>query len=167
MNYTAEINEAKRTVTVRLSDGSIGIARCNPTDKWDTHTGIELALERAKNTAKSKPMTVMELIKALEKALPEGDMVIVGNGKQMTETQKAWVRSLVGCECRKVNDEELDDAYNKGKQEGYRDGYEDGYEKGFNTGYDNAADCCEECHSDTEAEKLREVIRKMFDLLSD
>ena len=167
MNYTAQINEAKRTVTVRLSDGSIGIARCNPTDKWDTHTGIELALERAKNATKSKPQTVIELVKALEKALPEGEMVVVGNGKQMNEAQKAWLRSLVGCECRKVNDEELEAAYNEGMHAGYRDGYEEGYDKGFNTGYDNAADCCEECHSDTDAERLREVIRKVFDLLSD
>lgn len=113
MNYTAQINEAKRTVTVRLADGSIGIARCNPTDKWDTHTGIELALERAKNAAKSKPMTAMELVKALEKALPEGEMVVVGNGKQMTTEQKKWLHSLAGdvCDCDCERDCDCDCEY--------------------------------------------------------
>ena len=113
MNYTAQINEAKRTVTVKLSDGSIGIARCNPTDKWDTHTGIELALERAKNATKSKPMTVMELVKALEKALPEGEMVVVGNGKEMTTEQKKWLHSLAGdvCDCERDCERDCDCEY--------------------------------------------------------
>ena len=38
---------------------------------------------------------VMELIKALEEALPEGEIVVVGNGDHLTEAHKKWLRSLI------------------------------------------------------------------------
>ena len=41
---------------------------------------------------------VMELIKALEEALPEGEVVLVGSAKSegLTEANKEWLASLIG-----------------------------------------------------------------------
>ena len=152
MKYTVSINEKSRSVTVTLADGTKGVARCCPTDKFDINTGIELALERAKVSAKAKAekptpmatkMTVTMLVRELEKTLPEGQMVLVGNGKEMTENQKNWLRSLVGgcsCECgchdnedgKWYSDDEIDDIKADAHEEGQYDGYEDGYEAGYN-----------------------------------
>lgn len=134
MKYTVTINEKTRSVTVTLPDGSKGVARCCPTDRFDLTVGTELALERARVASKAKtatPKSVMELVRELEKALPEGHMVVVGNGKEMTAEQKKWLATLAGvstkpsCSCH-----EGDCDYD----EGYSDGYEDGYA-------DAAADC--------------------------
>ena len=142
MKYTVSINEAKRSITVILADGTKGMARCCPTDRFDINTGIELALERAKvakatatkkneNKMKNPTPSVMELVKALEKALPVGQMVIVGNGKELTDNQKAWLRSLAGgcdCKCHEVDEDEIFDR-------AYKEGYDDGYaeaEKDYN-----------------------------------
>lgn len=153
MKYTVSINEKSRSVTVTLADGSKGVARCCPTDKFDINTGIELALERAKVSAKAKAekptptatnMTVTMLVKELEKALPVGQMVIVGSGEKMTENQKNWLRSLVGgcsCECgchdnedgKWYSDDEIDDIKGGAYEDGHYDGYDDGYEEGYDT----------------------------------
>jgi flagellar biosynthesis/type III secretory pathway protein FliH len=169
MKYTVNIDAEKRTVTVNYK-GSIGVAKCCPTDTFDLTTGVELALERARvahknaNTKATKP-TVMELVLALEKALPKGEMVVVGNGKEMTKAQKAWLRSLVGgCQCRKVDVDAIEQkAYDEGYNDGYADaemecneeeeeiydrGYSDGeasaYERGraegYSEGYEDAKD---------------------------
>lgn len=150
MKYTVSINETKRSITVTLADGTKGVARCNPSDRFDINTGIELALERAKvakanaeakkNTTKSGD--VMELVKALEKALPVGQMVIVGNGKELTAKQKAWLRSLAGgcdCKCHEVDEDEI---YDRGYDEGYADGYADAEAE-----YEG----CDECEEYSEA----------------
>ena len=143
MKYTVSINEKNRIVTVNL-DGYIGEAKCCPTDNFNLSTGIELALARAKvakknaKVAPTKPMGVMELVKALEKALPKGQMVVVGNGDELTDTQKKWLADLAGvkpCECKCHDEEvfekwELDEAYDRGCKDGYDDGYSDGYESG-------------------------------------
>lgn len=147
MNYTVSINEKKRTITVTLADGTKGMAQCCPTDKFDINTGIELALERAKVASKAKVTaktvatstkpSVVELVKALEKALPKGQVVVVGNGDKLTEEQKKWLASLAG-----VSDEGKCDCYDKGYDEGYADGYDEGYDKGYDEGYDAAeAEC--------------------------
>lgn len=150
MKYNVSINEEKQTITVTLADGTQGVAKCCPTDKFDIGTGVELALERAKNTqaARSKPspssspMSVMELIKALEKALPNGEMVIVGNGDCMTKGHKEWLHSLTDCkcscdccgDCEKVYSEEechdaVADAYDRGHSDGYEKGYAEATEE--------------------------------------
>lgn len=101
MKYTVSIDAEKRTVTVNYK-GSIGVAKCCPTDTFDLTTGVELALERARvahknaNVKATKP-TVMELVHALEQALPKGEMVVVGNGKGLTSAQKRWLHSLTDC----------------------------------------------------------------------
>lgn len=43
---------------------------------------------------------VLSLIRALEQALPEGDVVLVGSAKSkgLTEANKAWLASLIGVE---------------------------------------------------------------------
>lgn len=134
MKYTVSINEKNRTITVERN-GYKGVAKCCPTDRFDLQTGIELALERAKvaeaNAKKSapcnKPMGVMELVKALEQALPKGRMVVVGNGEEMTAEQKKWLAALAGvsakCHCPCCDEDEDDDAYESGYDDGYADGY--------------------------------------------
>lgn len=130
MKYNVSINEAKRSITVTLADGTKGVARCCPTDRFDINTGIELALERAKVAQRVaqtpvKTPSVMELVKALEKALPSGQMVLVGNGKELTDNQKKWLASIAGvstkCNCPCCDCDEDD------YENGYDDGYEDGY----------------------------------------
>lgn len=153
MKYTVNIDAEKRTVTVNYK-GSIGVAKCCPTDTFDLTTGVELALERARvahknaNTKATQP-TVMELVRALEKALPKGEMVVVGNGKEMTEAQKAWLRSLVGgCQCHEVDEDAISqEAYDDGYNDGYRDAqyeYEEAadeaYERGYREGHDEGVD---------------------------
>lgn len=131
MKYTVSVNEKKRTVTVDLG-GYKGVARCCPTDTFNLTVGVELALERARvakreaEAPKVNTNSVMELVKALEKALPVGQMVVVGNGNKMTEAHKAWLRSLIGgcsCSCCDCEDEDEDDRYDEGYDDGYADGY--------------------------------------------
>lgn len=170
MKYTVSIDN--KTVTVNLN-GYKGVAKCCDTDTFNLQTGIELALERAKvaeaNAKKPKvaisgePKTVMELVKALEKALPKGQMIVVGNGATMTAEQKRWLHSLTDCkggysaddldeaydegyadgkdECCNncdlcYSEEEYDAAYDKGYDEGYADGHSDGYDEGVEEGLD-------------------------------
>ena len=166
MKYNVSINEAKRSITVTLADGTKGVARCCPTDRFDINTGVELALERAKvakamaikeKEAKMKNPTpsIMELIKALEKALPVGQMVVVGNGKEMTTEQKKWLASIAGvstkCHCSCCDCEEGD----------YESGYDDGYEDGY-------ADAMAEVEDEeSEAEDLEEALGHIRDILKD
>jgi flagellar biosynthesis/type III secretory pathway protein FliH len=166
MKYTVEINEKSKTVTVNLN-GYKGVAKCCSTDTFNLQTGIELALERArvaeanaKNAKTAKPMGVMELVKALEKALPKGQMVIVGNGATMTAEQKRWLHSLTDCKGG-CSAEDLDEAYDEGYAEGYADGkderdcdhcgykytdddlddaYTEGYDEGYNDGHADGYD---------------------------
>lgn len=152
MQYTVQINEKKRTVTVTLSDGTSGTAKCSPTDRFDVNTGIELALERAKvaqkNKITSKTPSVIELVRALEKALPKGEMVVVGNGDKLTDKQKTWLRSLAGgcdCKCHEVDEDEI-----------YERGYDDGYDKGYadaEAEYDEADDINKDA-----LERIRDIL---------
>ena len=159
MKYTVSINEKSRSITVTLADGPKGVARCNPSDRFDINTGIELALERAKvakataikeKEAKMKNPTpsVMELVKALEKALPAGQMVVVGSGNGLTEAQKKWLVALGGgcsCKCHEDGDYES----------GYDDGYADGYA-------DAEAD-----YDDSEVEELDTALARIRDVLDE
>lgn len=184
MKYTVSINEKKRIVTVTL-DGYVGKAKCCPTDNFCLSTGIELALERAKvakknaeaeKVAPTKPMGVMELVKALEKALPKGQMVLVGEGKELTEAQKKWLADLAGvkpceCDCHEgYTEDEMEDARNKAYEEGREMAYEDGYEEGYDRGYDTGrADGICEAEIDKEAlydelmENIGEAIKDILD----
>ena len=158
MKYTVEVNPSKRTVSVML-DGYKGTARCCPTDTFDLTVGTELALERAKVAkanaekakAATKPKSVMELVRELEKALPKGQMVVVGNGKEMTAEQRAWLRSIAGgcsCKCHEVDEDEI---YGRGYAEGYEDGYAD----------------AEGDYDDSEIEELGTALARIREVLAD
>ena len=151
MKYSVSTNEKKRTITVTLADGSKGVARCCPTDNFNIQTGVELALERAKTAKTAKTSSVVELVKALEAALPNGQMVLVGKGEKMTEAQKEWLRSIVGgCSCGCHDNSEEEDYYTEEdiadlKEDAYGAGYEEGKSDGYDNGYD---DGCEETKSE-------------------
>jgi flagellar biosynthesis/type III secretory pathway protein FliH len=176
MQYTVTINENAKEIKVNLN-GYEGVAKCCPTDNFNITTGVELALERAKVAkakaedksakASAKAMGVMELVKALEKALPKGQVVLVGNGKELTKENKAWLRSLIGedtCECEccdHLSDEEIDDMVS----EAYDEGYEKGYDEGYDDGYDEAVAVCEESDADMVdelAERIRDVLEDVI-----
>lgn len=185
MKYQVTINEQSKSITVNL-DGYIGVAKCCPTDSFNITTGIELALERArvakknaetKMAAKATPpkqMGVTELVKALEKALPKGQMVIVGNGDGLTAEQKRWLLSLSGhkcdpspCDCNHhcYTEDEIEeiksDAYDEGYDEGHADGYAEGHSDGYDKGYDEGSDECD------YAEEMRERIQSILDEYED
>lgn len=140
MKYSVSINEKKQTITVTLADGTQGVAKCCPSDRFDIGTGVELALERAKvaQASRAKPapvpapaaMSVMELVKALEAALPKGGIIVVGNGDELTEANKYFLASLIGvdldeeCDCANCPECEAE------REAAYNDGYEKGYEDG-------------------------------------
>ena len=155
MKYNVSINETKHSITVTLADGTKGVARCCPTDRFDINTGIELALERAKVAQRIaqtpvKTPSVMELVKALEQALPKGQMVLVGNGKELTDEQKKWLASIAGvstkCNCPCCDCDEGD----------YESGYDDGYEDGY---ADAMAEVEESDEMDTTAlARIREIL---------
>ena len=163
MKYNVSVNEAKRSVTVTLADGTKGVARCCPTDRFDINTGIELALERAKVAkanaekakAATKPKSVMELVRELEKVLPKGQMVVVGNGKEMTAEQKKWLTSLAGvptkCHCPCCDCDEEDGDYESGYDDGYADGYAD----------------AEADYDDSEVEELDAALARIRDILDE
>ena len=70
MKYNVSINEKSRTITVTLADGTKGVARCCPTDRFDINTGIELALERAR-VAKANAEKAKEDISFSDKTFKE------------------------------------------------------------------------------------------------
>lgn len=158
MKYTVEVNVEKRSVSVML-DGYKGTARCCPTDTFDLTVGTELALERAKvkkataekAKAATKPKSVMELVRELEKALPKGQMVVVGNGKELTAEQKKWLATLAGvstkCHCSCCDCDEDDGDYESGYDDGYADGYADA-----------EADYEDETDNDVALARIREVL---------
>ena len=188
MKYTVTINEKSKSITVDL-DGYKGTAKCCPTDSFNITTGIELALERAKVAkanaekpkATAKPMTVMELVKALEKALPKGQVVVVGNGDGLTAEQKRWLHNLTdcrgGCSCEGecYTEDEIEDikasAYEEGYEDGqdavddrYDEGYEDGHADGYDAGYSDAVDEIEENElTEDEVDELSENIRTLIE----
>lgn len=188
MKYTVVINEKSKSITVDL-DGYKGTAKCCPTDSFNITTGIELALERAKVAkanaekpkATAKPMTVMELVKALEKALPKGQVVVVGNSKELTAEQKRWLHNLTdckgGCRCEGecYTEDEIEDikasAYEEGYEDGqdavddrYDEGYEDGHADGYDSGYQDAVDECEENElTEDEVDELTDTIRNLIE----
>ena len=182
MKYTVTINEKSKTVVVNLN-GYEGVAKCCETDTFNLQTGIELALERArvaeanakKPKSTAKPMGVMELVKALEKALPKGQMVIVGNGNGLTAEQKRWLHNLTdckgGCSCECYTDEDIEDikadAYDEGYEDGkndaddrYDEGYDDGHADGYDAGYADAADEYEsECdYADEMSDRIKAIL---------
>ena len=191
MKYTVTINEKSKTVTVNLN-GYEGVSKCCETDTFNLQTGIELALERAKVAkanaeAKKNPTAksgdVMELVKALEKALPKGQIVIVGSGEGLTARQKKWLHSLTDCKGGGYTEEDLDKAYREGYEDGqseeececcdcdncdlcyteaeydkaHEKGYDEGYEDGYSDGYDEG---CDNIDEDAIIDAVRKALGK-------
>ena len=178
MKYNVSINEKSKTITVTLADGYKGVAKCCDTDQFNLATGIELALERAKvakkeaEAKKATPtptptasgMSVRMLVKELEKALPKGQVVVVGNGKEPTAEQKAWLHSLTDCDggcccdcdgdCDRYSETEMEDACDEAHDEGYAEGYEDGYEAGLT-----------DAQNELDEEKIDEALENIRSLI--
>ena len=181
MKYTVTINEKSKTITVNLN-GYEGVAKCCATDTFNLQTGIELALERArvakasaeaKKNSVTKSGDVMELVKALEKALPKGQVVIVGNGDGLTARHKEWLHSMTdckgGCTCegKCYTDEDIEDIKQEAYDEGYADGLDDvddRYDEGYDDGYDEGyADAVDEYESGTDADELATKIKAVLE----
>lgn len=183
MKYTVTINEKSKTVVVNLN-GYEGVAKCCETDTFNLQTGIELALERARvaeaNAKKpkptEKPMSVMELVKALEKALPKGQVVIVGNGNGLTAEHKKWLHSMTDCKGG-YTEADLDEAYKNGYADGAEEcdcdcdncdychteadldeAYNEGYADGHSDGYDEG--CDDSLNEDDVIEAVRMALRQ-------
>lgn len=164
MNYVVSVNEAKRTIEVVIDGKYKGVAKCCKSDSYNLQVGIELALERAKvakANAEAKPKSVMELVKELEKALPKGQCVVVGNGVKPTKEMKEWLHSLTDCKGISADERKAiaDNAYDEGYAEGYDEGYEaalaessNDYDLGYADGYDDAVNDCEACDEDCDCE---------------
>ena len=176
MKYTVSVNEKSKTITVTLADGTKGVAKCCDTDHFNLTTGIELALERAKvakanaeKPAVAKSGDVMELVHALEKALPKGQMVVVGNGTALTEAQKAWLHSLTdckgGCACECDKDcEECEYEYTEADMDS---AVEDAYDEGYADGERQANADHEQSVSDAYDEGYADALREMKSALAD
>ena len=115
--------------------------------------------------------SVMELVKMLEEALPDGQVGVVGKGESLTDKQKAWLHSLTNCEgecdgecdcdecdCEALyTQDEMDDAI----EEAYEDGYSDG-----STEAEEARDkALSEAYDEGYADALREVKETLCDLI--
>jgi hypothetical protein len=191
MKYTVSVNEKSKVITVTLADGTVGTAKCCDTDCFNLTTGIELALERAKvakaNAEKpkvAKSGDVLELVKALEKALPKGQMVLVGNGEGLTADQKAWLHSLTDCkggcscgccDCEDCDEDDCED-YDEDDCEGCEYVYteadldrerEDAYNEGYADGEREANADHEQNVSDAYDEGYADAIREMKEALAD
>ena len=98
--------------------------------------------------------SVAELVKMLEEALPDGQVVVVGKGDSLTDKHKAWLHSLTdcegGCDC-----EECDcGGYT---QEEYDYAIEEAYEEGKADGYEEARQTLSDAYDEGYADALREV----------
>lgn len=111
--------------------------------------------------------SVMELIEALEKALPKGEMVVVGNGEALSDAHKEWLIQLADgcdcdCKCHKADDEAYDKGYNEGYLEGKEKGYNEGYEDGYDEGYADAEACCGD-----DYEEYYEAMQRIIAVIDD
>ena len=154
MNYVVSVNESKKVIEVVLEGKYKGVAECSKADNYNLQVGIELALERAKVAkvnAEAKPKSVRELVSELEKALPKGQCVVVGNGVKPTKEMKEWLHSLT--DCKGVSADEIkaiaDNAYDEGYAEGYDEGYSDAYDE-IDAVEDDDCDCDEDCECECE-----------------
>ena len=154
MNYVVSVNESKKVIEVVLEGKYKGVAECSKADNYNLQVGIELALERAKvakANAEAKPKSVRELVSELEKALPKGQCVVVGNGVKPTKEMKEWLHSLT--DCKGVSADEIkaiaDNAYDEGYAEGYDEGYSDAYDE-IDAVEDCDCDCDEDCDCDCD-----------------
>jgi flagellar biosynthesis/type III secretory pathway protein FliH len=178
MKYTVSVNEKSKVITVTLADGTVGTAKCCESDSFNLAVGIELALERAKvakaNAEKpkvTKSGDVMELVKALEKALPKGQVVVVGSGEGLTANQKAWLHSLTdckgGCSCECSCDKDCEECEYQYTEDDMDKAVEDAYDEGYADGERQANADHEQSVSDAYDEGYADAVREMKNALAD
>jgi hypothetical protein len=126
--------------------------------------------------------SVMELIKMLEEALPDGQVVVVGKGESLTDKQKAFLHSLTDCECDgcpceddceySYTEEEYEAACEEAYESGKADGYEEcekslseAYDEGYSDGENSREAEIIEAYDEGYADALREVKNALGDLL--
>ena len=159
MNYTVAVNESKKTIEVVIEGKYKGVAKCCNSDNYNLQTGLELALERAKVAKKNAEekankgncptlsgyAKIKALVSELEKALPKGQCVVVGNGVKPTKEMKEWLHSLT--DCKGVSADELQAIADNAYDEGYAEGYSDGCDEDCDCDCDKDCDCDCECHN--------------------
>jgi hypothetical protein len=103
-------------------------------------------------------------------------MVIVGNGKEMTEAQKCWLRSIMGgecsckchecsCKCHEDNEEGAwytEDEIEEIKSDAYQDGRDDGYDEGYDDAVSAGIDIEEQ--RDEYHEALKNILSKLEEI---
>ena len=162
MNYTVAVNESKKTIEVVIEGKYKGVAKCCSSDNYNLQTGLELALERAKvakanaempKVKSAEAMSVRELAAIIERKLRKGEVVVIGEGRVPSASQKAVLHSYTDCKGG-ISKEELDEKVNSAYDEGYADGYADGYDdcdcvcdEEDDEDCDCDKDCGCECHS--------------------
>ena len=151
MNYTVSVNESKRTIEVVLEGKYKGVAKCCKSDNYNLQTGLELALERAKvakanaempKVKSAEDMSIRELGAIIERKLGKGQVVVIGEGKVPSASQKAVLHSYTDCKGG-ISKEELDEKVNSAYDEGYADGYADAVDE-YDEDYDEDCDCDDE-----------------------
>ena len=151
MNYTVTVNESKRTIEVLLEGKYKGVAKCCKSDNYNLQTGLELALERAKvakanaempKVKSAEDMSVRELAAIIERKLRRGEVVVIGEGRVPSASQKAVLHSYTDCKGG-ITKEELDEKVNSAYDEGYADGYADAVDE-YDEDYDEDCDCDDE-----------------------
>ena len=151
MNYTVSVNESKRTIEVVLEGKYKGVAKCCKSDNYNLQTGLELALERAKvakanaempKVKSAEDMSVRELAAIIERKLRRGEVVVIGEGRVPSASQKAVLHSYTDCKGG-ITKEELDEKVNSAYDEGYADGYADAVDE-YDEDYDEDCDCDDE-----------------------
>ena len=151
MNYTVAVNENKKTIEVVIEGKYKGVAKCCSSDNYNLQTGLELALERAKfakanaempKVKSAEDMSVRELAAIIERKLRKGEVVVIGEGRVPSASQKAVLHSYTDCKGG-ITKEELDEKVNSAYDEGYADGYADAVDE-YDEDYDEDCDCDDE-----------------------
>ena len=160
MNYTVSVNEAKRTIEVVIEGKYKGVAKCCASDNYNLQTGLELALERAKvakanaempKVKSAEDMSVRELAAIIERKLRKGEVVVIGEGRVPSASQKAVLHSYTDCKGG-ISKEELEEKVSSAYDEGYADGYADAVDE-YDEDYDEDCDCDDEdCDCDCGCE---------------
>ena len=151
MNYTVAVNESKKTIEVVIEGKYKGVAKCCDSDNYNLQTGLELALERAKvakanaempKVKSAEDMSIRELAAIIERKLGKGQVVVIGEGRVPSASQKAVLHSYTDCKGG-ISKEELDEKVNSAYDEGYADGYADAVDE-YDEDYDEDCDCDDE-----------------------
>ena len=161
MNYTVAVNESKKTIEAVIEGKYKGVAKCCSSDNYNLQTGLELALERAKvakanaempKVKSAEDMSIRELAAIIERKLGKGQVVVIGEGRVPSASQKAVLHSYTDCKGG-ISKEELDEKVNSAYDEGYADGYADAVDE-YDEDYDEDCDCDDEdCDCECDCHK--------------